>query len=102
MSKIAIFKGLGRSRRSIRRRSLRSFGVSPKAKPGHHWHMNKNRRKGQTTPARRMFAKAAKSFAEVLRLNPADKLSHTYIERCETLAAARPENWDGVWTMTSK
>jgi adenylate cyclase len=48
------------------------------------------------------FAKACRSFAETLRLNPSDKLSTTYIERCETLAAGPPKDWCGVWTMTSK
>lgn len=48
------------------------------------------------------FARACKSFAECLRLNPADALSQTYIERCGQLAAAKPKDWCGVWTMTSK
>jgi adenylate cyclase len=48
------------------------------------------------------FAKATRSFAEALRLNPSDRLSTTYIERCETLAGAPPADWRGVWTMTSK
>jgi adenylate cyclase len=48
------------------------------------------------------FAKATRSFAEVLRLNPSDKLSGTYLGRCETLAADPPKDWRGVWTMTSK
>jgi len=48
------------------------------------------------------FAKATRSFAEALRLNPSDRLSTTYIERCETLASAPPADWRGVWTMTSK
>jgi adenylate cyclase len=48
------------------------------------------------------FAKASKSFAEALRLNPSDKLSTTYIDRCTALAAATPADWNGVWTMTSK
>lgn len=48
------------------------------------------------------FAKACRSFAESLRLNPADKLSATYVERCETLSTAAPKDWNGVWTMTSK
>jgi len=48
------------------------------------------------------FAKATRAFAEALRLNPSDKLSTTYIERCDTLAGAHPTDWCGVWTMTSK
>ena len=41
-------------------------------------------------------------FNEALLANPADKLSHTYIERCEHLKANEPEEWNGVWVMTSK
>ena len=48
------------------------------------------------------FAKACRSFSEAVRLNPADRLCTLYVERCEALAASRPEHWDGVWTMTSK
>jgi len=48
------------------------------------------------------FARATRSFSEALRLNPSDRLCTTYIERCETLAAALPTDWRGVWTMTSK
>jgi len=47
--------------------------------------------------------KAVKSFSETLRLNPEDKLSTMYIERCEVLEKNPPEGeWDGVWRMTSK
>ena len=46
--------------------------------------------------------KAVKSFEEVLKANPNDKLSQTYIERCATLKADPPKDWDGVWVMTSK
>jgi adenylate cyclase len=48
------------------------------------------------------FGRAAKSFSECLRLNGKDKLAATYVQRCETLAAAPPKDWNGVWTMTSK
>ncbi|MEY2547221.1 MAG: adenylate cyclase [Verrucomicrobiota bacterium] len=49
------------------------------------------------------FDRAAAQFREVLTLNPADKLSETYIVRCEYLKA-NPLNgeWDGVWRMKSK
>jgi hypothetical protein len=72
MSRVAIFEGLGRRRKrrlgKHRRTAKRSrFGVSPKAKPGRHWHMNKNRQKGKTTAARRKFAAAAKSCKVVFR-----------------------------------
>ena len=55
MSRVAIFEGLGRRHKRSKR-----FGVSPKAKPGRHWHMNKNRAKGAKTPAQKRFAAAAK------------------------------------------
>lgn len=41
-------------------------------------------------------------FQRCLRAHPADALSATYVERCEQLRADPPENWDGVWVMTSK
>jgi adenylate cyclase len=38
-----------------------------------------------------------------LALHPGDKLSATYIERCEYLKAHPPEGkWEGVWVMKSK
>jgi adenylate cyclase len=47
--------------------------------------------------------KAMDSFSEVLVLNPNDKLSQTYIERCEHLKANPPgDDWSGIWVMTSK
>lgn len=46
--------------------------------------------------------KAIKSFQEVLKANPKDELSNTYIERCEHLKAENPKDWDGVWVMKSK
>jgi len=46
--------------------------------------------------------KATKSFKECLKANPEDKLSHTYIERCDILEKENPKDWDGVWVMTSK
>ena len=45
---------------------------------------------------------AVRNFGEALKANPADTLSHTYIERCEHLKANPPTDWDGVWVMTSK
>lgn len=41
-------------------------------------------------------------FKECLKGNPDDKLSQTYIERCEMLKADPPPEWDGVFVMTSK
>lgn len=46
--------------------------------------------------------KAIGGFKEALNANPDDKLSHTYIERCELLKANPPQNWDGVFVMKSK
>lgn len=47
--------------------------------------------------------KAIANFNEALKANPSDKLSKTYIERCEHLKSEPPEGeWDGVWVMTSK
>jgi adenylate cyclase len=44
-----------------------------------------------------------KAFKDVLALNPGDKLSETYIERCNILKKNPPKGeWDGVWVMTSK
>ena len=49
------------------------------------------------------FDRASTQFREVMSLNPNDKLSATYIDRCEYLKA-QPANgeWDGVWRMKSK
>ncbi len=46
--------------------------------------------------------KAVRSFEECLKANAHDKLSKVYIERCATLKAERPKEWDGVWRMTKK
>ena len=49
------------------------------------------------------FDRAIKAFQEALALHPGDKLSATYIERCNHLKAHPPgEKWDGVWVMKSK
>ena len=46
--------------------------------------------------------KGIRSFKECLKANPADKLSKTYIERCEFMKKKNPRDWDGIWVMTSK
>jgi adenylate cyclase len=47
--------------------------------------------------------KAIRDFKEAIAANPDDKLSATYISRCEHLRSEPPgEDWDGVWVMTSK
>jgi adenylate cyclase len=49
------------------------------------------------------FDRAIKQFRESLALHPGDKLSATYIARCEFLKSRPPEGlWDGVWVMDSK
>ena len=45
---------------------------------------------------------AIKSFKEGQRLNPKDYITEMYIERCQSLKADPPKDWDGVWVMTSK
>ena len=46
--------------------------------------------------------KAMASFNDVLKANPNDELSKTYIERCEHLKEENPADWNGVWVMKSK
>ncbi|NVJ92798.1 MAG: GAF domain-containing protein [Methylocystaceae bacterium] len=49
------------------------------------------------------FNDAIEKFNRVLSLHPKDKASKVYIERCEHLReTVNPEEWDGVWVMTSK
>jgi adenylate cyclase len=49
------------------------------------------------------FDDAVNAFEKALSYNPRDKLSETYIERCEFLKANPPEReWDGVWVMADK
>jgi len=46
---------------------------------------------------------AIKRFQKVLELNPKDKASEIYIERCEHLKeTVDSKDWDGIWVMTSK
>jgi adenylate cyclase len=46
--------------------------------------------------------RAVGSFGQALEANPDDALSQTYIDRCEELKANPPEDWAGIWAMTSK
>ena len=48
------------------------------------------------------FDQAITSFKECLKINSEDKLSETYIDRCNQLISEKPKNWDGVWIMKSK
>jgi adenylate cyclase len=46
---------------------------------------------------------AEAAFGEVLRLNPNDRPSQLYIERCQYFRAKPPgDDWDGVWVLESK
>ena len=44
---------------------------------------------------------AADAFRETLRANP-DDARRDYIERCTVLEEQPPDEWNGVWVMTSK
>jgi adenylate cyclase len=49
------------------------------------------------------WKEARSGFETVLSLNPNDKCSQIYMERCDYLQAnVKPKDWDGVWVMTSK
>ena len=49
------------------------------------------------------WGKAVERFERCLSLNPGDKLSQTYIDRCHYLEASPPAGeWDGVWIMKEK
>jgi len=51
----------------------------------------------------RQWDRAVQSFRKALDVNPADKICHMYIDRCELLKETPPpEGWDGVWIMDSK
>ncbi len=51
----------------------------------------------------RDFRAAQTAFSKAGKLCENDHLSRMYLDRCEHLIAAPPdEKWDGVWTMTSK
>ena len=58
---------------------------------------------GRTKYAGQDWKGAVDAFNDALGLNPNDKLSSIYIERCEYFKANPPgEEWDGVWTMKTK
>ena len=49
------------------------------------------------------FEKATHQFESLLNVNPNDGPSTTYVERSKLLAIQKlPENWDGVFTLTTK
>ncbi len=52
---------------------------------------------------RKRWDNATEAFHEALKLNPNDKLSALYIERCKHLKENPPNNdWNGVWVMKKK
>ena len=59
-------------------------------------------REGITEFRKGNWDKSIGRFKEVLGANPNDALSHTYIERNETMKKKNPKDWNGVWVMTSK
>ena len=61
-------------------------------------HFNEGRKSYRTGN----FQKAIRSFTECLKGNKDDKLSQTYIERCNFLIKDNPKDWNGVWVMKSK
>ena len=48
------------------------------------------------------FDRAEAQFRRALELNPMDKVSAVFLERCEYLKAHSDGHWDGVWVMKSK
>jgi adenylate cyclase len=49
------------------------------------------------------FDRAIRQFNSALELNPEDRLSAMYVERCGLLKAHPPEgDWNGIWIMKSK
>ena len=61
-------------------------------------HFNEGRKKYKAGD----FKSSINSFKECLNANSEDRLSKTYIERCQQLIKKNPKNWDGVWVMKSK
>ncbi len=61
-------------------------------------HFNEGRKKYKNGD----FTDAIESFRECLKANSSDKLSETYIDRCQQLITSNPKDWDGVWVMKSK
>jgi adenylate cyclase len=52
---------------------------------------------------RKEFAQARAVFGQILASDPADAPSTTYVKRCDELAqVSLPDDWDGVYTLTSK
>jgi hypothetical protein len=51
----------------------------------------------------RQFSEARAKFLEALQINPNDTPSQLYVDRCDSfIANPPPEDWDGVYIMTTK
>ncbi len=48
------------------------------------------------------FDRAEAQFRRALELNPNDKVSAVFLERCEYLKAHTEGHWDGIWVMKTK
>jgi adenylate cyclase len=48
------------------------------------------------------WPEAITAFENTLKLNPSDRLSEIYIERCKHLKENPPSDWQGVWVMDEK
>lgn len=60
-------------------------------------------REGVTQYRRGNWDKAISAFQEALALNPRDKVSQMYVERCQHLKTNPPDDdWHGVWVMKTK
>lgn len=59
--------------------------------------------KGLSLYKTKKFAEAIQEFRKALELSPKDGPSQLYIERCENfIKNPPPDDWDGVYTMTTK
>ena len=65
--------------------------------------MLENYNKGLELYRARKFSESLEFFKKALEIKPSDGPSVIYIERCkEYIKKAPPENWDGVFVMTTK
>ncbi|MFZ2086997.1 MAG: adenylate/guanylate cyclase domain-containing protein [Desulfobaccales bacterium] len=48
------------------------------------------------------WPEATRAFEEVLHLKPGDRPAQVFLERCRSLAAAPPPDWQGVFVLDSK
>ena len=48
------------------------------------------------------YDEAITQFKKAQKINPDDKCSNMYVERCGVLKERDPKDWDGVWVATSK